>query len=702
MISPIPPRERLPEGSFFVGEDNVIRQIVDGRAEPVTYCGVLLRGDGTPQARRVASLIGLRDAARRVLQSQNEGWPRPDRDAERGALRVAYDRFVSRHGPINKTTLTETKAGTVRRMPNLAKFREDPDAMLVMALEEYDEATGRAERAPIMSRDVVGPRPEVTRVASAEEGLLVSLDRKGAVDLPFIASLYGRPEREVVLELGDLVYRNPETGDWETADAYLSGDVRKKLAAAERAGDEYGANAEALRSVQPEDVLPGDIDANLGAPWIPPGDVRGFAEGLFGGSVKVDHLEKEALWSVEPDYHAAQSVAATADFGTSRAVGTTLLELALNLRTPVIHDVVVRGGREERVVNQDETLAAREKQRAIKEQFKAWVFSEPERAERLVRTYNDTYNNLRPRAFDGSHLDFPGKSAAITLRPHQANAVWRCMSGGNTLLAHAVGAGKTISCCAAAMKMRQAGLAKKPMIAVPNHMLEQFSREFLQLYPNARILAAGRDDMARDRRKQLTARIASGDWDAIIVTHSGFERIAMSRDFQARFLREQIAEYEALLVDRATPGRNIIKALEKQKAAREERLKALLAEEKKDDGLVFDELGVDQLFVDEVQYHKNLEMPTKMDRVAGIQTGGSERAFDLYMKARYLDELHHGRGLVGASGTPVSNSMVEMYTMQRYFDPAGRGPGGSSTSTPGPRPSARSWTPWRSLPTGRP
>jgi N12 class adenine-specific DNA methylase len=668
---PPPPVRHVTEGSLFVGDDNVIRQVVDGRAQHVTYFGILLRADGTLQARRIASLIGLRDTARRVLQSQNEGWPIQNRDAERAALRLAYDRFVTRYGPINKTTLTETKTGTIRRMPNLVKFREDPDAMLVMALEEYDEASGRAEKAPIMSRDVVGPRPEITSVPSAEEGLLVSLDRKGTVDLSFIASLYGRSEREVVHELGELIHRDPETGAWETADAYLSGDVRKKLLAAERAGEAYTSNVEALRAVQPEDILPGDIDANLGAPWIPAEDIRAFAEGLFGGSIKVDHLEKEAIWSIEPDYHAAQSVAAMSDFGTSRAIGTTLLELALNLRTPVVYDVVMRSGREDRVVNQDETLAAREKQRAIKDRFKSWVFSDPERTEKLVRIYNDTYNNLRPRVFDGSHLEFPGKSAAITLRHHQADAVWRCMSGGNTLLAHAVGAGKTISCCAAAMKMRQAGLVKKPMIAVPNHMLEQFSREFLQLYPNARILAAGRDDMARDRRKQLTARIASGDWDAIIVTHSGFERIAMSREFQAKFLRAQIAEYEVLLVDRATPGRNIIKALEKQKAAREERLKTLIAEEKKDDGLVFDELGVDQLFIDEIQYHKNLEMPTKMDRVAGIQTGGSERAFDLYMKARYLEELHPGRGLVGASGTPVSNSMVEMYTMQRFFDPAG-------------------------------
>ena len=377
------------------------------------------------------------------------------------------------------------------------------------------------------------------------------------------------------------------------------------------------------------------------------------------------------MWSVEPDYRAIQSVAATADYGTSRINGTELLALAMNLKTPVIHDTVYKNGRDEQVINPVETAAAREKQRLIKEKFKTWIFSDPDRTERLVRAYNDTYNNLRPRLFDGSHLDFPGMSKAITLNPHQVDAVWRCMTAGNTLLAHAVGAGKSFEMAASAMKMKQAGLIKKPLIAIPNHMLEQFSREFMQLYPNARLLVASKEDFTKERRKFLTAKIATGDWDAIIVTHSSFERIGMSSEFQERFLREQIAEYESLLIDKASSGRNIIKTLEKQKADREEKLKDLLAEDKKDDGLVFDELGVDQIFFDESQACKNLETPTKMDRVAGIQTGGSERAFDLYMKARYLDEQHPGHGVVFASGTPISNTMVEMYTQCRFLDPEG-------------------------------
>ncbi len=671
---PPPPHRHVTEGSFFIDDQRVIRQVENGASEPVVYCGVTLKANGTPQGRKIGSLIELRDHARRVLQSQNEGWPEANRNEARRSLNTAYDRFVDAYGPINKTTFTETKTGTIRRMPNLVKFREDPDAMLVMSLEEYDEATGRAEKAAIMRKDVVGPKPPITHVTSAEEGLLVSLNDRGAIELPYIARLYGKPEQTVIAELGDLIYRDPESKAWETADAYLSGNVRAKLVTAEKAGPEYVRNAVALRSVQPEDVLPGDIDANLGAPWIPAKDIQAFAAELFNvpaEAFKIGHLKKDAVWSVEPNYQAIQSVAATADYGTSRINGTELLAQALNLKSPVIYDIVRGANGDERVLNPTETAAAKEKQKAIKEKFKGWIFSDPDRTERLVRDYNDTYNNLRPRLFDGSHLDFPGMSQAITLKPHQVDAVWRCMTAGNTLLAHAVGAGKSFEMCAAAMKMKQAGLIKKPLIAVPNHMLEQLSREFMQLYPNAKLLVASKEDFTRDRRKMMTAKIATGDWDAIIVTHSSFERIGMSNDYQQKFLREQIAEYESLLVDKASSGRNIIKTLEKQKANREERLKSLLAEGKKDDGLVFDELGVDQIFYDESQAGKNLETATKMERVAGIQTGGSERAFDLYMKARYLSEKHPGHGVVFASGTPISNSMVEMYTQSRYLDPEG-------------------------------
>jgi N12 class adenine-specific DNA methylase len=674
---PPPPERHISEGSFFV-HDGRIHQVVNGNSEPVVYGGGELWANGALVGRRMGALIELRDLARRVLQSQNEGWPEEERDKARLRLNRAYDFFKSAYGPINKTTFSSTADGTViRRMPNLVKFREDPDAMLVMALEEYDEVTGEAKKAPILLKDVVGRTPPVTRVTSAEEGLLVSLNNKGVVDLPYICQLYGKDEKAVTAELGDLIYFDPETKRWETADAYLSGNVRAKLAAAEKAGT--ARNIEALKAVQPEDVLPGDIDANLGAPWIPAQDIQAFASNLFGvgpSSVTVSHLAKDAVWSVEGDWSAQNAVAATADYGTARANGLWLLDLALNMKSPVVYDPDPADP-DKRVVNQEQTLAAKEKQKLIKERFREWVFADPDRTERLVRVYNDAFNNLRPRQFDGTHLDFPGISqAAPPLRQHQKDAVWRVMSGGNTLLAHVVGAGKSAVMCAGAMKLRQTGLAKKPLIVVPNHLLEQFAREFQQWYPNARLLVATKDDFSKDRRKFLTAKIASGDWDAIIVTHSSFERIGMSKEYQERFLREQIAEYDQLLADRAKESysksrRNIIKTIEKQKAAREARLKDLLAEDKKDDGLVFDELGVDHVFYDEAHGAKNLETATKMDRVAGIQTGGSEKAFDLYMKCRYLHDQHRGHGVTFATGTPISNTMVELYTMQRFLDPDG-------------------------------
>ncbi len=677
-FTPPPVLPHLAEGSFLVGADKTIRQIEGGQTRPVTYGGSTLTSYGTKTGRRMAALIGLRDKARRVLASQNEGWPEEARKEARRELNGACDRFTAAYGPINLTTFSPAEGDrSVRRMPNLVLFRQDPDAMLVMALEEYDEVTGKTAKAAIMSRDVVGKTPPVTQVRSAEEGLLVSLNQRGQVDLPFIAGLYGKPEDQIIAELGDLIYHDPESKGWQTADAYLSGDVRQKLAAAEKAGPAYSRNAQALKAVQPEDVLPGDIDANLGASWIPASDIQQFAGELFHAgpaAVRVAHLPKDAVWTVEADYAAQRSVAATSEYGTERANGTWLLEQGLNQKMPSIYDTVRTGGKEERVFNPEATLAAREKQKLIKEKFRAWVFGDPDRTERLVRSYNDLFNNLRPRIFDGGHLDFPGMSRAVTLRPHQKDAVWRGMSGGNTLLAHCVGAGKTYTMAATGMKMKQVGLIHKPLYAVPNHLLEQFAREFQQLYPDAKLLVAGAEDFTRERRKLLTAKIASGRWDGIITTHSGFERIGMSRSYQERFLRGQIAEYDKLLLEHAAQkggGRNLIKTIEKQKAARAERLKNLLAEEKKDDGLCFDELAVDHVFIDESHYFKNLETPTKIERVAGLQTGGSERAYDLYMKARYLDEHHPGHGVTFATGTPISNSLVELFTLQRFLDPAG-------------------------------
>ena len=549
-IAPSSPEKHVSEGSFFVGPYHHIFQVVDGKAEQVVYSSTKLMSNGTMTGKRLASLIRLRDQARQVLRSQNEGWPEIQREEERRELNRFYDSFVGKYGPINLTTFSETKDGSVmRRMPNLAKFREDPDAMLVMSLEEYDDVTGEAKKSPIMSKDVVGQSPPISEVKSAEDGLLVSLDQKGAIDLSLIAQLYGKSESIVIDELGDLIYLDPETQQWETADAYLSGNVRAKLISAEKAGVQR--NVEALKGVQPEDVLPGDIDANFGAPWIPVQCVEAFAADLFRvdpDAIKIGHLEQEAVWSVEGSWEAERSVANTSEYGTTRVTGISLLDRALNMKTPIVYD---RMPDDSMVVNQEDTLAAKQKQRLIKEKFRQWIFADPDRTERLVRLYNDLYNNLRLRHFDGSHLKFPGMSAAISLRQSQKDAIWRCMSGGNTLLAHVVGGGKTWIMAGTAMKMRQTGLHQKPLIVVPNHLLEQFAREFMQLYPDAKLLIASKDEFTRDRRKLMTAKIASGDWDAVIVTHSSFEKIGMSREYQEKFLREQIEEYDGLSIAHA-------------------------------------------------------------------------------------------------------------------------------------------------------
>ena len=673
----------LHEGSFFLADSGAILQIQHGAGVPVCHGTkpLLATGRGLLE-QRLAALLGLRDAARAVLASQNEGAAERYRVEAREQLNAVYDAFVAKYGCVNKTTIHAKADGTVtRRMPNLTIFRDDPDSVIVMALEEYDEETDTATKAAILLRDVVGHLPEVTEAASAEEALLVSLNTTGAVKLPLMAQLYSGSPRQIIDELGDLLYQDPETQDWLTADAYLSGNVRAKLVTAAAAGEAYRRNVVALQAVQPEDVLPSDIDANLGAPWIPAFDIEAFATTLFQVDtdwVQIRHVPHEALWEVQGHWRLEYQVAVSSDYGTRRINGILLLEQALNLQVPTIYYTrYVPGGKEERTVDQDETLAAREKQKAIKEAFKAWMWTNGERTERLVRTYNDTYNNLRLRAFDGGHLTFPGMNPAVTPYVHQKDGVWRIISSGNSLMAQVVGAGKSLMLAAAAMKMKQAGLIRKALIVCPNHLLEQFGREFLHIYPNAKLLMASKEDFTRDRRKLLTAKMASQAWDAILVTHSSFERIGMSHDFQAQFLREQIAEYETLLVDYAETrpsrrgGRSVLKLIENQLARLEAKLKDLLAEGKKDDSLVFDELGIDHLFIDELQFFKNLTISSKMERVAGIQTGGSQRAFDLYMKTRYLDQQHPDHGITGATGTPVSNSMVELYTLQRYLDPRG-------------------------------
>ena len=389
-FTPPPPERHIAEGSFFVGDDKVIHQVEGGQGVPVAYGGTALKADGTMTGKRLAALIGLRDLARRVLQSQNEGWPEAHRNDARRELNRAYDLFVAAYGPINKTTLQPKPptARVIRRMPNLVKFREDPDAMLVMALEDYDEVTGKAAKAPILLRDVVGKSPPITTVTSAEEGLLVSLDRTGGIDLPYIASSTASPRRPIIAELGDLIYRDPESKHWQTADEYLSGNVRDKLAAAEAAGPDMPATPRPCVQCSPKTCCPAtSTPVSVPRGYRPPTSRRSppSCSASPRPPSPIGHLKKDAVWSVDAGHAAEASVAATAEYGTPRANGTWLLELALNMKTPVIYDTIQGVNGEERVVNQEETLAAREKQKLIKEKFKSWVFAEPERTERLVR-----------------------------------------------------------------------------------------------------------------------------------------------------------------------------------------------------------------------------------------------------------------------------------------------------------------------------
>ena len=675
------PHERtnnLKEGSFLVAPDKRIMQVEGGRLAPVMRADKEMRANGTMGAKRLAGLIVLRDLAREVLRTQQEGEALAKREAARTRLQKAYRSFTSKYGPINKTTFSERQDGTVvRRMPNLLRFNTDPDVYLVMALELYDERTGKAKPAAIMERDVVTPLRPATSVDTAKDGLLACLNELGRVDLAYIHSLYARSEEEIVGELGELIFFDPALETHVPADEYLSGDVRSKLRLVESSSDpRVRGNAEALKRVQPEDLVAEEIDVTLGTPWIPADDVKQFLVEMLGippASCRVEYVGKEALWKVRAGSEYLATAAATSEFGTKDIHSFALVEQALNMRTPTVR-VRIPGGPGESdtyVVDQEATLAAREKQGELKARFSDWIFQKPERSKRLVRFYNDNFNNIRLREFDGAHLTFPRMSAAIQMRPHQKDAIWRSMSSGNTLLAHRVGAGKTFTMVASGMEMVRTGLAKKPVYVVPNHMLEQFSREFLLLYPDANILVATKNDLGKKRRQLLKAKMATNQWDGIVMTHSSFEKIAMSPSYQEQFLRDQLEEYEELITTVVDDSikRNLTKKIEKLKAARSIKLGEMAASERKDDGLFFDELGIDLVFVDEAHMFKNLETPTKMDRVAGIQTGGSNRAFDLLMKSRYLASRTPGRGLVFATGTPVSNSLGEMYTMMRYLMP---------------------------------
>jgi N12 class adenine-specific DNA methylase len=490
--------------------------------------------------------------------------------------------------------------------------------------------------------------------------------------------LTGRTQKQMQRELDSLVYRNPQ-GEWETADRYLSGDVRAKLKTAEAAAGidpSYGRNVEALKAVQPADLLPGDISARLGSSWIPASDIKDFiceTLDLPKSFVTVSHSGAIATWALTLDGYVKTAVSNTTTYGTPRARATDLIEDALNGRTPTIYDQI---DKDTRVVNQQETIAAREAQQKLKDRFSEWIWQDEERAQRLARLYNDRFNNLRLRTFDGSHLTFPGMDRSMLrtgdLDPHQKNAVWRIIQSDNTLRAHCVGAGKTWTSVAAAMEMKRLGLAHKPIIVVPNHLVEQWGAAFLQLYPQANIFVAGKDFFTTGNRQKAMARIAAGNYDAVIVAHKSFESLPVSDETFGRFVGKQIEQLEdAIYEARAEKGdnRRIVKELEKAKKRLTAKLKDRANREHKDDAVTFEQLGADRIICDEADLFKNLGFISKMTRIAGLPNTESNRALDMYMKTQYLAERHGGT--VFATGTPISNTMAEMYTLQRYLDPEG-------------------------------
>lgn len=662
----------LADGAFSLVRHQ-LRRWEGGRFVPHGF-------DREADVHRVSALCEIRDAQRKVLRTQAEDAPDAEQDAARAALNRAYDTFVRQYGPINLERRTRDERGneTIRR-PNLDPFKSDPYAMNVAALEQYDSIAGTAEKAAIFSQRVVRRSVHRDHADTAEEALLLTLDRAGRVDLGAIAALWGRREADVIDALQGRIFLNPATQAWETDDEYLSGRVRRKLREARAAVENdsrYGLNVQALAMVQPTDVGPSSIHLGVGATWVGRDMYLAFVRELLrvpaGKGVEIAHIEREALWAVRARTRVRASKAARDDWGTPRANFFRLFEDLLNQRATVIHDTVVERGTERTVRNEAATLAAQEKAQEIVAEFKRWAWAEPERLEELVRRYNELFNDLRPRDYDGSHLTFPGLSAAVTPDPHQRNVAWQIVSRGNAIMAHEVGAGKTLAAVLASMRLRQLGICSKPLHATLNNMLEAYTRAFLQAYPEARLLTAHAEDVStKAQRRLFFARAATGEYDAIIVTHSAFERLGMSADFEQRFLASEVAEFEELLecAKREEGERSLtVKQLQVVLREYEARLAAAANRLGKDTNLTFEELGVDWLFIDEIHLFKNAATATK---IVGMPRAAkpSKRSADLMMKCAYLQSLRPGRGVVGMTGTLISNTVAELHVHLRYVGP---------------------------------
>jgi N12 class adenine-specific DNA methylase/adenine-specific DNA methylase len=665
-----PDSRQVREGSFFIDIRRGLMQMVGGAPVEVQVRKGRT-GDGTPEkhVRIIKKLIPIRDAVRDVLKAQEQD--RPWRDCQ-VRLRIAWSSFVRDFGPINHTTVSiseDEETGEVRethRRPNLQPFLDDPDCWLVASIEDYDLDTNTAKPGPIFSQRVISP-PAPPVITSAADALAVVLNERGRVDIDHIAELLHTHADGVVDELGDAIFRDPADDSWQTADAYLAGSVRAKLTVAEAAAaldPIFERNVRALQGVQPADLRPSDITARLGAPWIPARDVVAFVKETMGADIRIHHMPELGSWTVEAR-QLGYSAAGTSEWGTSRRDAGELLADALNSRVPQIFDVFKDAGGERRVLNVVDTEAARDKLQKIKQAFQDWVWTDPDRTDRLARIYNDRFNNLAPRKFDGSHLKLPGASGAFVLYGHQKRGIWRIISSGSTYLAHAVGAGKTMTMAAAIMEQRRLGLIAKAMLVVPGHCLAQAAREFLALYPNARILVADETNFTKDKRARFLSRAATASWDAIIITHSAFRFIAVPSAFEQQMIQDELGLYEELLTKVESDDRVSRKRLERLKEGLQERLEGLAT--RKDDLLTISEIGIDQIVVDEAQEFRKLSFATNMSTLKGIDPNGSQRAWDLYVKSRYIETKNPGRALVLASGTPITNTLGEMFSIQRLL-----------------------------------
>ena len=613
---------------------------------------------------RIKGMIELRDCTRRLIEYQLEGYPDEDIAREQRSLNALYDRYTDKYGLLNS------------RANNMA-FSDDSAYCLLCSLEVIDENGNLGRKADMFTKRTIRQQETVTSCDTATDALAVSLSEKAKVDMPYMAELTGKTEEQLAEELTGVIFLNPTTKQYETADEYLSGDVRWKLQLLREIDDpQYAANMAALEKVQPKDLSASEIDVRLGATWLPPEDIEQFVHELLSTAyyirnrIKVHYSPITAAWNIENKNADYNNVAAGVTYGTNRINAYKIIEETLNLKDVRIFDTVTdENGNEVRVLNKKDTILAQQKQQAIKDAFRDWIWKDPDRRDRLTTLYNTKFNSIRPREYDGSHIRFTGMNPEITLRPHQVNAIARILYGGNTLLAHVVGAGKTFEMVASAMESKRLGLCQKSLFVVPNHLTEQWAAEFLQLYPSANILVATKKDFETRNRKKFCSRIATGDYDAVIIGHSQFEKIPMSIERQRAVLQEQLDEIVDGIAEAksARAERFTVKQLEKTKKQIKLKLEKLNDQSRKDDVVTFEELGADRLFVDEAHFYKNLFLFTKMRNVAGLAQTEAQKSADLFMKCRYLDELTGGRGIVFATGTPISNSMTEMYTMQRYL-----------------------------------